>query len=98
MTSNKGGRPSHWKSTDVSRLIRVPEYMAEKILKIAHDIDDRQAKKFDNIGEIIFSKDNEFYDKIQEIINQEKLKNKLAKGTIELIAQLEEALKVYISA
>jgi hypothetical protein len=98
MTSNKGGRPSHWKSTDVSRLIRVPEYMAEKILKIAHDIDDRQAEKFDNIGEIIFSKDNEFYDRIQEIINQEKSKPKLAKGTIELITQLEESLKIYTSA
>ncbi len=97
MTSNKGGRPSHWKSTDVSRLIRVPDYMAEKILKIAHDIDDRQAKKFDNIGEILLSKDNEFYNNVQEIINQEKLKTKLAKGTIELITQLEEALKVYTS-
>ena len=35
MTSSKGGRPSPWISSSKTRLIRVPDHMADEILKIA---------------------------------------------------------------
>ena len=35
MTSSKGGRPSPWISSSQTRLIRVPEHMADEILEIA---------------------------------------------------------------
>lgn len=43
MTTKKGGRPSPWKSTSITKLIRVPDWMVSEILDIARKKDEDAA-------------------------------------------------------
>jgi hypothetical protein len=93
MTSSKGGRPSPWTSSSKTRLIRVPDYMAEEILEVAR-IKDRGG----DISIIQNQDENTRLEKVMELIKNYKAKSHPTSTRWQLlnnfIAQLEEALLI----
>jgi hypothetical protein len=89
------GRTNSWASQtrkEDCKLIRVPEYIADKMMQIAHYIDGGGEVNISQFEKVALS-NNDRLEGILEIIDQHKLKSKPAKGTIELITQLEEYIK-----
>lgn len=93
MTSSKGGRPSPWISSSKTRLIRVPDYMADEILEIA---------KLKDRGENISIVQNHDLDikleKVTQLIERYKLKSHPTSERWKLInkfiTELEEELLI----
>ena len=93
MTSSKGGRPSPWTSSSKTRLIRVPDHMADEILEIAR-IKDRG-------GDISIVQNNDKnirLEKVMELIENYKAKSHPTsirwQFLNKFIAELEETLLI----
>ena len=101
MTSSKGGRPSPWTSSSKTRLIRVPEYMAEEILEIAR-IKDRGGDISiiqNHNNSIVQNNDKKVQlQKVMELIENYKAKSHPTsirwQFLNKFIAELEEALLI----
>jgi hypothetical protein len=94
------GRKNSWASQtrkENCKLIRVPEYIADKMVQIAHYVDAGGEVNTSQFEKVALSENNKF-EGILDIISQHKLKSKPAKGTIELITQLEGYIKNNTSA
>lgn len=89
MIGNKGGRPSHWKSSNKTRLVRIPEHMADEILEIA-----RLKDKGEDIS-IVQNQITEL-DRLASIIKEFKLQSKPGsrdwKKVDQLIAEIESKI------
>ena len=93
MTSSKGGRPSPWISSSKTRLIRVPDYMADEILEIA--------KLKDRGGNISIVQNHDLdikLEKVTQLIERYKLKSHPTSERWKLInkfiTELEEELLI----
>lgn len=91
MTVNKGGRPSPWQSSSKTRLVRIPEHMADEILKIARikdiekdiNIENNQITGLDKLALII-----------KEFKAQSKPNSRDWKKVDQLIAEIETKLNL----
>ena len=93
MTSSKGGRPSPWISSSKTRLIRVPDHMADEILEIA--------KLKDRGGNISIVQNHDLdikLEKVTQLIERYKLKSHPTSERWKLInkfiTELEEELLI----
>ena len=70
MTSSKGGRPSHWISSSKTRLIRVPDYMADEILELA-----KLKDKGESLSFVQNSEEDNKLEKIVQLMESYKLRS-----------------------